>query len=261
MAVPPALRPLLEDPSSAALFVDFDGSLSPIVPDPATARALPAARDALARLVPLLGRVAVVSGRPAAFLVDALGISGLGYAGIYGLERVVGGEVVVDERARRWLDAVARAGDEAEAALPGLLVERKGTLAVTLHWRTQPERGAEAIAWAESAAPRLGLGAPLRGRMAIELRPPVPVDKGTTVADLAAGLGDRRVRGRRRGRPSRVRRVARARRCRRAARAVSIGVTSSESPPEVRAADVVVDGPSGLATLLDALADDLSARG
>ena len=39
------------------------------------------------------------------------------------------------------------------------------------------------------------------------------------------------------------------------AHAVSIGVTSDESPPEVSAADVVVDGPAGLAALLDALAD------
>jgi hypothetical protein len=37
--------------------------------------------------------------------------------------------------------------------------------------------------------------------------------------------------------------------------AVSIGVTSDESPPEVHAADVVVEGPAGLAALLDALAD------
>jgi trehalose 6-phosphate phosphatase len=261
VAVPPALRPFLEDPLSAGLFVDFDGSLSPIVPDPATARALPAARDALARLVPVLGRVAVVSGRPAAFLVDALGISGLGYVGAYGLERVVGGEIVVDDRVRPWLDAVARAGDEAEAALPGLLVERKGAIAVTLHWRTQPERSTEAIAWAESAAARLGLGAPLHGRMAVELRPPVPVDKGTTVADMARGSVIAAFAGDDAGDLPAFDALRGLVDAGLLTHAVSIGVISSESPPEVRAADVVVDGPSGLATLLDALADQLSARG
>ncbi len=45
------------------------------------------------------------------------------------------------------------------------------------------------------------------------------------------------------------------------AHAVSIGVTSAESPPEVSAADVVVEGPAGLAALLDALADAISAPG
>ena len=43
------------------------------------------------------------------------------------------------------------------------------------------------------------------------------------------------------------------------AHAASIGVTSNESPPEVHAADVVVEGPRGLAALLDALADAISA--
>jgi trehalose 6-phosphate phosphatase len=261
VAIPPALRLFVEDPGSGALFVDFDGSLSPIVPDPARARALPAARDALARLVPVLGHVAVVSGRPVAFLVDALDIHGLGYVGAYGLERIVEGEVVVDERVRPWLDAVARVGDEAEVALPGLLVERKGAIAVTLHWRTQPERGAEAIEWAESAASRLGLDAPLRGRMAVELRPPVRVDKGTTVAELARGSAIAAFAGDDVGDLPAFDALHALADAGGLTRAVSIGVTSSESPPEVRAADVVVDGPSGLATLLDGLADDLSARG
>jgi len=38
-------------------------------------------------------------------------------------------------------------------------------------------------------------------------------------------------------------------------------VASPESPPEVRQADVVVDGPAGLAEVLESLADALSARG
>ena len=90
---------------------------------------------------PWLGAVAVVSGRPAAFLRDALAIDGLDYVGTYGLERIVDGEVVLDERVRPYLDAIARAADDAEAALPGLRVERKGEVAVTVHWRDQPERG------------------------------------------------------------------------------------------------------------------------
>ena len=96
--------------------------------------------------------------------------------------------MVLDERVRPFLDAIVQAADEAEAALPGLLVERKGQVAVTIHWRDQPERGDAATRWAAEAAPRLGLEAPLRGRMAVELRPPVPVDKGTTVAELSVGL-------------------------------------------------------------------------
>ena len=42
---------------------------------------------------------------------------------------------------------------------------------------------------------------------------------------------------------------------------VTIGIASDEGPPAIRDADVVVDGPRGLAALLDALADEISARG
>jgi len=258
VAVPPALRPFVDDPRRAALFVDFDGSLAPIVLDPSTAQPLPAARAALARLVGVLGTVAVVSGRPAAFLRDALGIEGLEYVGTYGLERIVDGEVVLDERVRPFVAAVAQAADEAEAALPGLLVERKGEVAVTVHWRDHPDRGVEAGHWAAEAAPRLGLEAPLRGRMAVELRPPVPVDKGTTVAGLARGLAAAAFAGDDAGDLPAFAALHALVAEGTLAHGVSIGVRSDESPAEVHAADVVVDGPVGLAALLDALADAIA---
>ena len=261
MALPPALRPFVDDPAASAFFADFDGSLSPIVRDPGAAAVLPAARAALARLVPVLRTVAVVSGRPAAFLRDALGIEGLVYVGAYGLERIVDGEVVVDDRVRPWVGAIARAADEADAALPGLLVERKGSVAVTIHWRTQPDRGDEALAWAGEAAARLGLEGPMRGRMAAELRPPVPVDKGTTVADLARGASVAAFAGDDAGDLPAFAALHMLERDGALRHGVSIGVASPESPPEVSRADVVVDGPPGLAAVLESLGDALSARG
>jgi trehalose 6-phosphate phosphatase len=202
-----------------------------------------------------------VSGRPAAFLRDALGIDGLGYVGAYGLERIVDGDVVVDERVRPWVDVVAQAADEADAALPDLLVERKGNVAVTIHWRTRPDRGAAAVAWADDAAGRLRLESPVRGRMAVELRPPVPVDKGTTVADLARGSTVAAFAGDDVGDLPAFAALHALARDGALRHGVSIGVTSPESPPEVRQADVVVDGPAGLAAVLETLADALSARG
>jgi trehalose 6-phosphate phosphatase len=255
VTVPRPLQPFVGDPAGAAVFVDFDGSLAPIVLDPGAARPLPAARAALARLVPVLGRMAVVSGRPASFLRDVLEIDGLDYVGTYGLERIVDGEVVRDPRVLPFLDAIARAADDAEAALPGLRVERKGDVAVTVHWRDQPERGPDAARWAAEAAPRFGLEAPMRGRMAVELRPPVPVDKGTTVAGLLQGIGAAAFAGDDAGDLPAFAALHELAGLGMLTHGVSIGVTSDESPAEVHAADVVVDGPAGLAALLDALAD------
>jgi trehalose 6-phosphate phosphatase len=259
MSLPEPLAPFVADADHAALFVDFDGSLAAIVDDPATARPLPAARDALARLVPRLGRVAVVSGRPAAFLRDALAVEGLEVAGVYGLERVTGNTVVVDPRVEPWLDAVNAAADAAAAALPGLLVERKGQVAVTIHWRTAPARGADALAWVEREGSRFGLEA-LPGRLAVELRPPVPVDKGTTVADLARGSRVAAFAGDDAGDLPAFAALAGLVRGGRLRHGVSIGVESSEGPAAVRAADVVVDGPEGLARLLELIGDAIELR-
>jgi len=241
-------------PQRAAVLVDFDGSLAPIVDDPADAAALPAARDALAALVGRVALVAVVSGRPVDFLAAELAIDGLELFGQYGLERMLDGRTVADERVAPYLGAVAAAADEAEQLLPGLLVERKGSIAVTVHWRTQPDRGTAATAVVEELARRYGLET-YPTRMARELRPPVAVDKGTAVDtllepgyDAACFAGDDR------GDLSAFDALGRAVAHGRLRHAVRVGVRSHEVPPElVERADVIVDGPAGLASLLDDL--------
>ena len=70
--------------------------------------------------------------------------------------------------------------------MPAAPIERKGAIAVTLHWRTDP--AAEPPIAVSELASRHGL-ALLPGRMAVELRPPLPVDKGTAVEALLAGSG------------------------------------------------------------------------
>ena len=56
----------------------------------------------------MLRLVAVVSGRPVAFLREHLPVPGLVLAGVYGLERLVGDEVVTDPRAAAHLGTGAR---------------------------------------------------------------------------------------------------------------------------------------------------------
>ena len=259
MELPAALDPLAALPAHAAFCVDYDGSLAPIVGDPAAARPLGAALDALGRLATRLGRVAVVSGRPVAFLAAQLPVAGVSLVGLYGLERLEDGERWVDPRAAAWVPAVAAAADELVARLPGVLVERKGDLAVTVHWRTTPARAEEAMQAASDVSAARGLESPMRGRMAMELRPPIPVDKGSAVESLVGGMHAAAFAGDDDGDVPAFAALAHLHREGRLGAAVSIGVSSPEVPDAVLDADVVVDGPRGLADLMDALADAAGA--
>jgi len=251
----PALQPLADRPDQAAVLLDFDGSLSGIVDDPAAATVLPEARAALSALVGRVGLLAVVSGRPVDVLTEALALEGIELVGQYGLERRVDGRTIVDERVAPYVDAVAAAADEAERELPDLLVERKAGVAVTVHWRTAPERDADATARVEDLARRHGL-VTYPTRMARELRPPVPVDKGTAVeALLAPGFFAACFAGDDRGDLPAFDALDRSEEAGQLTHAVRIAVASGESPPElVERSDIVVDGPPALAALLAELA-------
>jgi trehalose 6-phosphate phosphatase len=254
-----ALAPLAAQPGASAVLVDFDGSLAPIVDDPDAARPLPAARDALGALVGRVARVGVISGRPAGFLAETLALDGLIYVGHYGLERVEGGRVVTDPRVGPFLEAVAAVAEQAARDLPGARIERKGSTSVALHWRDRPQLAEPTRAWAEAAAARSGL-ALHPGRMVVELRPPVPVDKGTAVEGLCAGLAAACYAGDDAGDLAAFDALARLQARGDLVDAVRIAVRSPEEPPAlVAAADLAVDGPAGLARVLRELADAISA--
>jgi trehalose 6-phosphate phosphatase len=185
------LAPLAENPARACVLLDFDGTISPIVPDPTAAVPLPGAVPLLHRLSEIYAVVAVVSGRPLGFLESRLSLdrpgSRLVGAGLYGLERSDGASPHGGEAAlARWRETIEDVARDAERTLPEQVrVERKG-LTVTLHWRESPDVAPEALAFATARAAAGGLEL-RRGRMAAELVPPLGVDKGSTVRSLCAG--------------------------------------------------------------------------
>lgn len=249
---------LAEQPERTAVLVDFDGSLAPIVTRPEDARPLPGVVDVLARLATRLGRVAVVSGRPVGFLVERLPVPGALFVGLYGMEQVHNGERTVDPRVVEYLDATKAAVEELQARLPNELVEPKSGVSVTLHWRPAPERADELLAVAGEVAARNNLTL-LRTRMAVEIRPPVAIDKGASTYELVAGFGTAAFAGDDTGDLPAFAALTRATATGALERAIRIGVTSSEAPPELRdAVDLTVDGPAGLLALLARVADEIA---
>ena len=233
-----ALSRLAADPHAAALFLDVDGVLAPIVDDPGRARVPDAVRGELRRLAGRYGLVACVTGRPSADAQRIVGVPELRYVGEHGLE--------LEPEAARFADEIHRIADE--SGWPD--VERKPHSAA-LHYRTAPDpqearRRLEAVA---GTARERGLEARF-GRLVLELLPPVVATKGTAVRHLLAESG-----------------LARALYAGDDTTdldafaaldglelAVRVAVASPESPPELRArANVVVDSPAELAQLLQLL--------
>jgi trehalose 6-phosphate phosphatase len=183
-----ALRALCAAPHHSALLSDFDGSLAEIVTDPALARPLPGMREILLRLSGLLGVVAVVSGRPASFLLDRLAPpEGLRLFGLYGLERVrPDGTVELRVELDRYLELLERLAEEARERLAFAVVEEK-EYSLALHWRGAPEEEPAVRELATELA--LGSGLVLReAKMSLELLPPGSPDKGSVVRELAAKM-------------------------------------------------------------------------
>jgi trehalose 6-phosphate phosphatase len=254
------LAAMLRDPGRALIALDFDGTLSPIVADPAAARAHPGAVGALRRLAPLTGTLAVITGRPA---LDAVKygrfdlVPGLLVLGHYSRERWEAGTLTAPPAspavgvARRELPGVlATAG-----APEGTWIEDKGD-AVAVHTRrtARPDEALELLRGPlASLAERAGLVVE-PGRFVIELRP-AGADKGSALENLAMqrspgailfcgdDLGDGPAF-------SAVRSL-------RAAGIPGLAVCSgsAEVPGLAEQADLMVDGPDGVVALLSSLAD------
>jgi trehalose 6-phosphate phosphatase len=248
------VEPVARRADRAGVFLDFDGTLSPIVDDPDAARPLPGVVEVLARLAERYRLVAVVSGRPVGFLQPLLP-DGVVVSGLYGLEVVRDGRRVDHPFSGTWREAV---GDVVRASAahgpPGMRVETKG-VSMTLHYRTRPEIEQDVRRWASAQAARSGLVA-RPARMSVELHPPIDADKGTALETLAAGseLGAACFVGDDAGDLPAFEALDRL--AATGVQTLRVAAASAESPSVlVDRADLVVDGPPEVLTLLQALVD------
>jgi len=264
-----ALRALADDPSSALVALDFDGTLAPIVSDPAQARAHPEAAEALAALARHIGHLAIVTGRPAATAVEYAGLraapdlGGLVVLGHYGLERWDPRTDEVSapppppgvEEARGRLPALLRERDASDA-----YVEDKGaSLGVHTRRMSDPQGAFERLRVPlQRLADEVGLVLE-PGRMVLELRPP-GVDKGGALWALVEELGVRTVMfaGDDLGDLAAFDAVDQMRADGLQGLLVCSGSTEENALAE--RADLLVDGPEGVIALLRALAELLARR-
>jgi trehalose 6-phosphate phosphatase len=252
-----AAEPLRREPERAAVLLDLDGTLAPIVARPEDSALPERARRALERIAARYALTAIVTGRPGLVAREIAGLDGISYAGNHGFELLRPGAAAAEPA-----PALAGRADDARRFLAGadvgeLRTEDKGSI-MAVHWRgaadeVAAERQAEALA---SAAEDAGL-AVHRGRMVLEIRPPVDIDKGAAVEALLAGAGvDAALyAGDDRTDLDAFRALARLRDAGELERVVRVGVRSAEGPPELLdECDVVAPGAEAVPDLLEALA-------
>ena len=258
-----ALAPLRATPRQAAILLDIDGTLAPIVDRAADAHVPESTRQLLIAVADAYGLVACVSGRRASEARAMVSIGTITYLGSHGVELLRSGwtEARLDPEVAEWVRRIQSFGHEADTADTRKLrirLEDKRAI-VAFHWRGAPDEAA-AKAAVEAIAQR-ARDAGLRthwGRKVLEIRPPVAIDKGAGVRRLldesgkeitsAVYVGDDTTD------LDAFRELVELCGEGRLEHAVRVGVASDEGPSEITAeADVVVDGPEGVRDLLSAL--------
>lgn len=168
--------------SGDALFLDFDGTLAEIGPDPDAIRLDPATAEVLAALAARLGgAVALLSGRGLADLASRTP-AGLWRIGGHGLQVAAPGTIRIDPPPPP--DPAALAALDPLSMLPCVRVEVKGPI-LAIHYRAAPESARSCLELARRAA-AAGRGLVVQcGKMVVEVKPET-AHKGVALRRLAA---------------------------------------------------------------------------
>jgi trehalose 6-phosphate phosphatase len=258
-----ALAPLTADPARAAVLLDIDGTLAPIVRHADDAHVPEPTRAPLIAIAKRYGLVACVSGRRATTARRIVSLGSITYVGNHGTEILRGGqtEPEVNPEVAAWGRRVRAFAEEQlrREDLHRLRVRPEDKEVIFgFHYRGAPDEDAAEAAVRELAQRAEDAGfATHWGRKILEVRPPVELHKGLGIdrlleaadVDVALYAGDDRTDI---DAFDALRVAVTAGKLR---EAVCVGVRSDETPPELEAdADLLVEGPLGVRALLATLA-------
>jgi trehalose 6-phosphate phosphatase len=256
-----ALEPLRLDPSRAAVLLDIDGTLAPIVRHADDAHVPEATRSLLIEVAKRYRIVGCISGRRASTARQIVAIGTIAYIGNHGGELLRPGAVhpELDSELVAWAPRVrAFAASAFTPARQRMRIrsEDKNTIAA-FHWRGAPDEDAAAAAAAEIAREAGEHGFTVHwGRKVLEVRPAVELHKGLGIAALLRGqpvsaavyVGDDTTD------LDAFRALRALAQTSELEHALCVAVGSDETPPELAAeADLLLDGAAGVRGLLEAL--------
>lgn len=176
----------------AIVFLDFDGTLTPIVSRPEDAVLADDMRETLMGLADQCP-VAVISGRGLRDVRKRVGIDQVYYAGSHGFEMTGPDELGMElEQAREFLPLLDEAEHELDqklAEIDGAQVERK-RYSIAVHYRNVGDRDVETVEkLVDETKERHGKLRKTYGKKVYELRPDIEWDKGMALLWLMGTLG------------------------------------------------------------------------
>ena len=169
------------------LITDIDGTISQPASTPQQAKISPLCRHYLSILCHRIALVAVTSGRRAGEVKDMVGIDGIVYIGNHGLERWAEGHSEFAKDVQNYSKVIKAVVKELNSILSieGIWIEDKGVTA-SIHYRLcpEPQLAERYILTALENLPQVKSLRILQEKKAIDLLPPVMVNKGTATLDL-----------------------------------------------------------------------------
>ena len=251
-SIEPLLPVIRERP--LGLLSDIDGTLAPIVARPEDAAVPEAIRALLRQLTGKGVQVALITGRSLEVARDIVGLEEAAYAADHGLTLWLEGDREIAPGLAEYEALAGQAERELSSLaqdVPGVQVENKGAL-LSVHYRRASRSDARfAVLQAlerSQAAQRFRVQ---EGRMVVELRPRLDVDKGTALETMTKRLGLRGAICLGDDTTDIDMFVALGRLRREGLAAAAMAVASREMVPEVEeAAEYLLDGPAGVEWLL-----------
>lgn len=175
-----------------ALFLDYDGTLTPIVDSPELAVLSEEMRRAVGKLAEEC-TVAVISGRDLGDVRERVGIEGIAYAGSHGFD-IVGpeGESMALDKGEAFLPALERAEEqlrERTQRIDGALIERK-RYSLAVHYRKVAAKDVPTVEkHVDQVVEQVGRLKKTHGKKVFDLQPDIDWNKGRAVDWLLDALG------------------------------------------------------------------------
>jgi trehalose 6-phosphate phosphatase len=256
-----ALEPLRSDPPHAAVLLDIDGTLAPIVRHADDAHVPEATRSLLIEIAKRYRIVGCISGRRAGTARQIVAIGTIAYIGNHGGELLRPGATrpEIDPELAAWaprVRAFAAAAYTPERQRLRIRSEDKDTIAA-FHWRGAPDEQAASSAVAEISDDATAQGFAVHwGRKVLEVRPPAELHKGLGIAAIlreqpvcaAVYVGDDTTD------LDAFRSLRALVQTGELTHAICVAVGSDETPLELASeADLLVDGAVGVRGLLETL--------